>query len=92
MMLIEKDLKKHGAWKFRSSWPYTNDDAWKNDGRKMKALYIIGETPIMVDVNMNHTRAAIENVDLVIVQDLFLHETAKIADVVLPARSWAEVE
>ncbi|OIJ14869.1 formate dehydrogenase [Anaerobacillus alkalilacustris] len=59
---------------------------------KMKALYIIGENPIMVDANMNHTRKAIENVDLVIVQDIFLHETAKIADVVLPARSWAEVD
>lgn len=59
---------------------------------KMKALYIIGENPIMVDANMNHTREAISKVDLVIVQDLFLHETAKIADVVLPARSWAEVD
>lgn len=59
---------------------------------KMKALYIIGENPIMADVNMNHTTDAIKNVDLVIVQDLFLHETAKIADVVLPARSWAEVD
>lgn len=59
---------------------------------KMKALYIIGENPLLADVNMNYTKSAIENVDLVIVQDLFLHETAKIADVVLPARSWAEVD
>ncbi len=58
----------------------------------MKALYIIGENPIMADVNMHHTKAAIQNVDLLIVQDLFLHETAKMADVVLPARSWAEVD
>ncbi len=59
---------------------------------KMKALYVIGENPILADVNMHHTTQAIRNVDLLIVQDLFLHETAKIADVVLPARSWAEVD
>jgi formate dehydrogenase (NADP+) alpha subunit len=59
---------------------------------KMKALYVIGENPIMADVNMHHTTSAIKNVDLLIVQDLFLHETAQIADVVLPARSWAEVD
>lgn len=59
---------------------------------KMKALYIIGENPIIADVNMQHTTSAIKNVDLIIVQDLFLHETAQVADVVLPARSWAEVD
>jgi formate dehydrogenase alpha subunit len=59
---------------------------------KMKVLYVVGENPVLADVNMHHTKSAIEKVDLLIVQDLFLHETAQIADVVLPARSWAEVD
>lgn len=58
----------------------------------VKALYIIGENPLMADVHMNHTRTLLEKLDLLIVQDLFLTETAELADVVLPARSWGEVE
>ena len=46
----------------------------------------------MADVHMNHTKKLFENLDLLIVQDLFLTETAELADVVLPARSWGEVE
>ena len=58
----------------------------------VKALYIIGENPLMADVHMNHTRKLLEKLDLLIVQDLFVTETAELADVVLPARSWGEVE
>lgn len=57
-----------------------------------KALYVIGENPLMADVHMNHTRKLLEQLDLLIVQDLFLTETAELADVVLPARSWGEVD
>lgn len=59
---------------------------------QLKALYVIGENPLMTDVHMNHTRELLEKLDLLIVQDIFLTETAKMADVVLPARSWGEVE
>lgn len=59
---------------------------------EVKALYIIGENPLMADVHMNHTRKLLENLDLLIVQDLFVTETAELAHVVLPARSWGEVE
>jgi len=58
----------------------------------VKALYCIGENPLIADVHMNHTRKLLEKLDLLIVQDIFLTETAKLADVVLPARSWGEVE
>lgn len=58
----------------------------------VKALYCIGENPLMADVHMNHTRQLLEKLDLLIVQDIFLTETAKLADVVLPARSWGEVD
>ncbi len=58
----------------------------------VKALYVIGENPLMADVNMNHTRKLLKNLDLLVVQDIFLTETAELADVVLPAKSWGEVE
>jgi len=59
---------------------------------ELKALYVIGENPLLADVNMNHTKTLFEKLDLLIVQDIFLTETAKLADVVLPARSWGEVD
>lgn len=59
---------------------------------KMKGLYIIGENPVMSDVHQTFTIKALKNVDFLVVQDIFLTETAKLADVVLPARGWAEVE
>ncbi len=58
----------------------------------VKALYCIGENPLMADVHMNHTKQLLEKLDLLIVQDIFLTETAQLADVVLPARSWGEVD
>lgn len=59
---------------------------------EVKALYIIGENPLMADVHMNHTKKLLEKLELLIVQDIFLTETAQLADVVLPAKSWGEVE
>lgn len=59
---------------------------------EMKALYVIGENPIVADVHRNHTTKLFKNLDFLIVQDLFLTETAELADVVLPAKGWAEVE
>lgn len=58
----------------------------------VKALYVIGENPLLADVHMNHTKKLLEKLDLLIVQDIFLTETAELADVVLPSRSWGEVE
>lgn len=58
----------------------------------VKALYIIGENPLLADVHLNHTATLFKNLDLLVVQDIFLTDTAKQADVVLPAKSWGEVE
>jgi len=52
---------------------------------KIKALYIMGENPIMTDPHLFHTIRALETVKFLVVQDIFLTETAKMADVVLPA-------
>jgi formate dehydrogenase alpha subunit len=62
-----------------------------SDG-KLKALYIIGENPTLSDPNQNHLEDALEKLDLLICQDIFLSETAQKADVVLAAVSVAEKE
>ncbi len=56
----------------------------------IKTLYIIGENPALSDPDANHVRDALTSVDFLVVQDIFLTETACLADVVLPAFSWAE--
>jgi len=58
----------------------------------MKGLYIIGENPMISDPDLNHVRKSLENLDFLVVQDIFLTETAQMADVVLPAASFAEKE
>jgi formate dehydrogenase major subunit/formate dehydrogenase alpha subunit len=57
---------------------------------KLKAIYIMGENPMVSDPDLNHVREALEKLDFLVVQDIFLTETAQLADVVLPATSFAE--
>jgi formate dehydrogenase alpha subunit len=61
------------------------------DGR-VKALYVMGENPFLSDPNMNHVEEALHALEFLVVQDIFLNETAQLADVVLPATSFAEKE
>jgi predicted molibdopterin-dependent oxidoreductase YjgC len=56
---------------------------------KIKALYVMGENPLMSDPDIGHTEKAFENLDFLVVQDIFMTETAALADVVLPAASFA---
>lgn len=56
----------------------------------IKAMYIMGENPILSEPDMQHTAAGLENLNFLVVQDIFLTETAAMADVVLPAASFAE--
>lgn len=57
---------------------------------KIKLLYIMGENPMISDPDINHITKAFETLDFLVVQDIFLTETAQMADVVLPAASFAE--
>jgi formate dehydrogenase alpha subunit len=57
---------------------------------KLKALYIMGENPVISDPNSNHTIKALKSLDLLVVQDIFMTETARLADVVLPSTCFAE--
>lgn len=57
---------------------------------KIKALYIMGENPMLTDPDLNHTEHAIKKLDFLVVQDIFHTETTPYADVILPASSFAE--
>ena len=58
----------------------------------LKVLYIHGEDPVLSDADIKHTKEAIANLEMLIVQELFLTDTAAEADVVLPAAGWGEQE
>ena len=57
---------------------------------RLKALYIIGENPLVSDPDLNHAEKSLSNLELLVVQDIFLTETARMADVVLPSKCFAE--
>jgi formate dehydrogenase major subunit len=56
----------------------------------LKAMYIIGEDPVICDANVKKTKEALEKLDFLVVQEIFMTATAQMADVVLPAAAWAE--
>lgn len=87
--------------KFSDAWgvPLSNEigltvteifDAILND--KVKFMYIMGENPVLSDANIKHVEDALRKIDFLVVQDIFMTETAKYADVILPAASFAEKE
>ncbi|MEE8104154.1 MAG: formate dehydrogenase subunit alpha [Planctomycetota bacterium] len=85
--------------KFESAWGRTLDP---NPGLtvveimmgalegSIKGMYMLGENPFLSDPNINKIRKALSNLDFLVVQDIFLTETAEFADVVLPATSALE--
>ncbi|SPD75517.1 putative formate dehydrogenase, alpha subunit [uncultured Desulfobacterium sp.] len=58
----------------------------------VKGMYIFGENSVETDPNIHHVRHALESAELLVVQDIFLTQTAKFAHVVLPGAAWGEVE
>ena len=59
---------------------------------EIKGLFIFGEDPVRTDANTQHVVRALQSLDFLVVDELFMTETAKLADVVLPGRSYAEKE
>ena len=57
---------------------------------EIKGMYIMGENPAMSDPDVTHAREALAHLEHLVVQDIFLTETAKYADVILPASAWPE--
>jgi len=62
----------------------------ETDPLKIRGMYIMGENPAMSDPDLNHAREGLAGLQHLVVQDLFLTETAWLADVVLPASGWPE--
>ena len=57
---------------------------------RVKAMYLMGENPVLSDPDATHVEEALKRLEFLVVQDMFLSETARLADVVLPACSFAE--
>ncbi|MEO7158984.1 MAG: formate dehydrogenase subunit alpha [Polaromonas sp.] len=62
----------------------------ESDPHKIRGMYIMGENPAMSDPDLNHARHALASLEHLVVQDIFMTETAWLADVVLPATAWPE--
>jgi formate dehydrogenase alpha subunit len=63
------------------------DAAYKG---RVKAIYLVGENPVLSDPDARHVEEALKKLEFFVVQDIFLTETAQLADVVLPAATFAE--
>ncbi|MBI3368967.1 MAG: formate dehydrogenase subunit alpha, partial [Burkholderiales bacterium] len=61
-----------------------------SDPLKIRGMYVMGENPAMSDPDLNHAREGLATLKHLVVQDLFMTETAWLADVVLPASAWPE--
>lgn len=61
-----------------------------DENKKIRAMYIMGENPLISDPDYNHTKKALSKLELLVVQDIFYSDTAEMADVVLPGVSFAE--
>ncbi len=61
-----------------------------SDPDKIRGMYVEGENPAMSDPDLNHARHALASLEHLVVQDIFMTETALLADVVLPASAWPE--
>jgi formate dehydrogenase alpha subunit len=94
--VIDPDVRQRmaEAWKVEQLSDRTGLKATQmipaaHDG-SLKALYVIGENPLVSDPDVNHAEKSLKNLDFLVVQDIFLNETARLADVVLPSACFAE--
>lgn len=85
--------------KFEAAWGRTlssqpgiaaSEVAQKALDGSIRAAYVMGENPVLGDANVMHTKKGFEALELLIVQDIFLTETARLADIVLPSACFAE--
>lgn len=95
----QKVFKKEVTDKFQESWGSKLSNKvgltitemfTKIEEDQIKMLYIMGENPMVSDPDTNHVKKVLDHVDFLVVQDIFLTETAEMADVVLPAAAFAE--
>lgn len=95
----EKDASSEIRARFSKAWDVElsdvpgqtlNDMFNPNPKRWPRAMYIIGEDPVLSNPNSNYVRQCLESLDFLVVQEIFLTETAQYADVILPAATFAE--
>lgn len=95
----QKVFNKDAITKFENAWGTKLSDKAgltvteitnECEAGNIKFLYIMGENPMLSDPDITHVRSALEKTEFLVVQDIFLTETAELADVVLPAASFAE--
>ena len=95
----QKVYNEEARKKFEKAWECSLDrnvgltlplilDGAYND--TIKAMYIMGENPVVSDPDINHVKEALKRVDFLVVQDIFHTETTEYADVILPASTYAE--
>ncbi|PNR97485.1 formate dehydrogenase subunit alpha [Petrotoga miotherma DSM 10691] len=89
---IKEKFENYWGVKLTDREGLTLTEMFEEAGKKVKALYIMGENPFLSDPDQEHIKKALESLNFLIVQDIFLTETAQFADVVLPAASFAEKE
>ncbi|MFB6110412.1 MAG: formate dehydrogenase subunit alpha [Halodesulfurarchaeum sp.] len=68
----------------------TSLEVTERAGEEIQALYVMGENPVLSEPNSNEVEANLSQLEFMVAQDIFMTETAKLADVVLPATSWVE--
>ncbi len=90
-------VSEEGAKKFEALWgveglPPEKGMSYMDMIEKCSILYMMGANPMVSAPDINRVRGLLENKDLLVVQDMFMTETAELADIVLPAQTWAEEE
>lgn len=86
-------LKFEKAWKVKlpaNVGLTTSDMLIKAREKSVKALYIVGEDPMRTEPNTNAVKKSLDSLEFLVVQEIFMSETAKLADVILPGASYAE--
>lgn len=88
---VQKKFEKAWGCSLSSAPGLTHSEMFDHihDG-KITSMYLVGENPVLSEANANHTVEALKKIDFLVVQDIFLTETAELADVVLPASTFAE--
>ncbi len=90
-------VNEERAKRFQDSWntddlPSSNGMSYMSMMEKCRTLYVIGANPMVSAPNTKKVRKMLNDKDLLIVQDIYLTETAELADIVLPAATWSEKE
>ena len=88
---VEEKFEKYWEVKLNPDNGLTHTEIFDQiEKGQIKSLYQVGENPVLSEADANHVKKALDKLDFFVVQDIFLTETAKYADVILPATSFAE--